>query len=473
MRYDNTHKSNPYFQQFQKQALKQLSLGQQPYTHRIAQLNRLKKAITSTYRDAIIEALQKDLGKPKVESELTEIYQIISEIKYAKANLHKWMRKQKVKTPLSMLGSRSYYMYESKGVCLIISPWNFPFNLTFGPLVSAIAAGNSVIIKPSEMTPHSSALMAKIVSDIFPDDEAIIIEGKVEASTHLLQLPFNHIFFTGSPHVGKIVMTAAAKHLASVTLELGGKSPTIIDKTANLDKAAKRIIWGKYMNAGQICVSPDYIMIDSSIKNKFIDACKRWITHFYSEQPKASNSFARIVSAKHFNRLKAHLDDAKAQSATIEVGGEVDENSKYIAPTIVSELTDEASLLNDEIFGPVLPILTYNSLDEVINYINSKERPLALYIYSKSKSNVNKVIKNTRAGGTCINNNVVHYANHNLPFGGINNSGIGKSHGFYGFKAFSNQRAIVKQISFGITELLFPPYTNFKEHLAKLTIKWF
>jgi aldehyde dehydrogenase (NAD+) len=464
---------NPYLKLFNKQKENQYKISQTSYNQRVNKLNALQRAIESTYREQINDALYKDLGKPKVESELSEVYQIIGDIKYVKKHLHKWMRKQKVETPLSLLGSSSYYIYEPKGVCLIISPWNFPFNLTFGPLISAIASGNTVIIKPSEMTPNSSALMAKIIKDLFDEDEIALVEGEVEVSTALLKLPFNHIFFTGSPNVGKIVMTAAAKHLASVTLELGGKSPTIIDNTANIKEAAKKIVWGKFLNAGQICVSPDYILIEESVKNEFINSCKRWIEHFYSEEPKQSNSYARIVTPKHFKRLLSHLENAKSSNAKIEVGGQYDEANKFIAPTIVTELEHDASLLNEEIFGPIMPIVSYKTISEAIDFVNSKKRPLALYVYSKSKTNIKKVISSTRAGGTCINNNIIHYANHNLPFGGVNNSGIGKSHGFYGFKAFSNERAVVKQHTFGVTELLFPPYTSFKEKMAKLTIKWF
>ncbi|BAO75166.1 aldehyde dehydrogenase family protein [Winogradskyella sp. PG-2] len=467
------YRDNPYFNLFSKQKANQYTIGKSTYNQRIKKLNVLQRAVEVTYREHIKEALQKDLSKPVVETELSEIYQIVGDIKFTKTYLHQWMRKQKVKTPLSMLGASSYYLYESKGVCLIISPWNFPFNLTFGPLVSAIAAGNTVIIKPSEMTPHSSALMAKIIADVFKEDEVALVEGEVEASTQLLKLPFNHIFFTGSPNVGKIIMSAATKHLTSVTLELGGKSPTIIDKTANIDMAAKKIVWGKYLNAGQICVAPDYVLIDESIETDFINACKKWIKKFYSEQPENSRSFARIVTDKHFNRLKSHIENAKSLNAKFEVGGELDAESKYIAPTLVSHLKEDATLLQDEIFGPILPIVTYKNLNEAISYINAKERPLALYIYSKSKSNIKKVIAHTRAGGTCINNNVIHYANHNLPFGGTNNSGIGKSHGFFGFEAFSNKRAIVKQHTFGISEYLFPPYESVKEKLARLTVKWF
>jgi aldehyde dehydrogenase (NAD+) len=469
----NNFKENLYFNLFLKQKNNQYNVGKSTYSQRVKKLNALQRAVEVTYREDIIEALQQDLGKPKLETELSEVYQIIGDIKHTKRHLGQWMRKQHVTTPLSMLGSSSYYIYEPKGVCLIISPWNFPFNLTFGPLISAVAAGNTVIIKPSEITPNSSALMAKIVADVFTEDEVALVQGDAQVSTELLKLPFNHIFFTGSPTIGKIVMTAAAKNLASVTLELGGKSPTIVDKTANIDKAAKKIVWGKFMNAGQICVSPDYVLIDETIKNKFIASCLKWLTVFFTEHPEKSESYARIVSPKHFERLSNHIKNAEHLNAKIEVGGQQDSAAKYIAPTIISNLEKEATLLTEEIFGPILPIETYTTLGEAIDYINSKERPLALYIYSKSKANTKKVIENTRAGGTCINNNIIHYANHNLPFGGVNNSGIGKSHGLFGFEAFSNKRAVVKQHTFGVTELLFPPYTNFKEKLARLTIKWF
>ncbi|WP_178986002.1 aldehyde dehydrogenase family protein [Winogradskyella helgolandensis] len=465
--------NNPYYELFSKQSINQYAVGNRTYKERLKTLTKLQQAIEVTYRTQIQDALHKDLGKPVLETELTEIYAIVGDIKHAKKHLRQWMRKQAVETPMALLGSSSYIKYEPKGVCLIISPWNFPFNLTFGPLVSAIAAGNTAIIKPSEMTPNSSALMAKIVADVFPEDEVTVLQGEVDVSTQLLKLPFNHIFFTGSPQVGKIVMKAASEHLASVTLELGGKSPTIIDKTANIDKAAKKIMWAKFLNCGQICVSPDYVLIDESVKAQFIDSCKKWLQTFYNDNPKASASYGRIVTDKHFERLSSYLDNAKTLDAKFEVGGDTDSASKYIEPTIISDLKPEAKLLEDEIFGPILPIVTYNSLDMAMAYINSKPRPLALYIYSKSKANTTTILNNTRAGGTCINNSVLHYTNHNLPFGGVNNSGIGKSHGFFGFKAFSNERSVMKQHTFAVTELLFPPYSGFKEKLARLTIKWF
>ena len=300
---------------FELQEKHQHNIGQISYYQRISLLNALQRAIETTFREQILEALMKDLAKPRVEAEMTEVYQIIDEIKYAKKHLHQWMRKHKVKTPITLLGASSYYKYEPKGVCLIISPWNFPFNLTFGPLVSALAAGNSVIIKPSEMTPNSSEVMQSIVDAIFKKEEVALVQGEVETSTALLNLPFNHIFFTGSPQVGKIVMKAASKHLASVTLELGGKSPTIVDKTANIKMAAKKIMWAKFMNCGQICVSPDYLLIHQSVKSEFLEHCKHWLETYFSENPKTSSSYGRIVNEKHFKRLEQFIKEAKDSGA--------------------------------------------------------------------------------------------------------------------------------------------------------------
>ncbi|WP_115462677.1 aldehyde dehydrogenase family protein [Winogradskyella aurantiaca] len=458
---------------FKKQKQHQEKVGQISYNQRIRMLNALHRAVEHTYRKDIIEALATDLGKPKVEAELTEIFQIIGTIKHAKSNLHKWMRPKKVATPLAMLGASSSYIHEPKGVCLIISPWNFPFNLTFGPLASAITAGNSVIIKPSEVTPRSSEVMGDIVKTIFKEEEVSLFQGAVETSTALLELPFNHIFFTGSPAIGKIVMTAAAKHLASVTLELGGKSPTIIDSTANLDAAAKKLMWAKSLNCGQICVAPDYILVEEGIKDKFLKSCKKWLVTFFGEDSKSSESYGRIVSDKHYKRLEQHIENAVSSGGKLIAGGQVDAASRFIAPTLIDNVDPEASVLKDEIFGPILPIVTYRSLDDAISYINTKERPLALYIYSRSKANIKTIIKNTKAGGTVVNNSNIQFGNHELPFGGINNSGVGKSHGFFGFEAFSNKRALMKQHTFGVTEMLFPPYTGFTEALTKFAVKWF
>lgn len=465
--------NNTFSTLFDSQKANQYNVGNASYKERLKKLNALKKAIEYTYKDKIRQALYDDFKKPFTETDLTEIYPVIGEIKFAKSNLKSWMKRQKVETPLSLIGASSWYIYEPKGVCLLISPWNFPLNLTFGPLVSAIAAGNTVIIKPSEMTPNISKVMAEIVSDLFDENEVALVEGEVEVSQELLKLPFNHIFFTGSPQVGKIVMQAASTHLTSVTLELGGKSPTIIDETANLKTAAKKIAWGKFVNNGQTCIAPDYLLVKDSIKDAFISELRSQLKTFYTEDASVSDSLSRVVNAKHFQRLEQHIEDAKNNNATIEIGGKTTSEDNFIEPTVISNLPKNASLLQDEIFGPILPVKTYKTLDEAIGYINSKEKPLALYVYSKSKNNINHVIKNTRAGSTAINNNVVQYSNHNLPFGGSNNSGIGKAHGVFGFQEFSNMRSVMKQHTKSSVELLFPPYTNFKQKIVDFTIKWF
>ncbi|MBT5394171.1 MAG: aldehyde dehydrogenase family protein [Flavobacteriaceae bacterium] len=458
---------------FKAQSQHQYTLGNSSASQRISRLNALQKAIEKTYRKDLQEALFKDFKKPVIETDLTEIHPVISEIKLIKKQLKSWMLPLRVKTPFVFIGSSSYVIQEPKGVCLIISPWNFPVNLTFGPLASAIAAGNTVIIKPSEMTPHTAAVMAEIVSAVFKPEEVSLFEGDATVAQSLLSLPFNHIFFTGSPTVGKIVMGAAAKHLSSVTLELGGKSPTIVDASANIDQAAKKIAWGKFLNNGQICVAPDYLLIEHSIKEAFIIAFIKHTKHFYSEQVSKSEDYGRIVNQKHFERLLAHLEDAKKNGGTIEMGGDFIASENYISPTLISGLTADATLLKDEIFGPILPLKTFKKIEEVIDYINAGEKPLALYLFSKKPAIIKQVLRNTRAGSTAINHSVVQYSNHHLPFGGSNNSGIGKAHGYYGFQEFSNQRSVVKQFSFSAVEMLMPPYTPLKKRLSEWTTKWF
>ncbi len=457
---------------FDLQKQHQYKVGNTTAAQRIAKLKKLHEAVLK-YRPEIKDALFKDYRKHPSEVDLTEIYPVTSEIKHAKSEIRTWMRGERVSTPLAMLGSSSRVRYEPKGVVLIISPWNFPINLTLGPLVSAIAAGNTVMIKPSEMTPHASAMMKKIITEVFDENEVALVEGGVSTSTALLKLPFNHIFFTGAPSIGKIVMRAAAEHLISVTLELGGKSPTIVDETANIDLAAKRIAWAKYVNNGQVCIAPDYIFVHESQEAAFIEAFKKYMQVFYSADAAQESSYARIVNNRHYQRVKGYVDDALAKGAKIEAGGDFDESQDYIAPTLMTAVSRESKLMTEEIFGPILPLYTYSDLDAVIQEINSREKPLALYIYSKKRKNIKHVIQNTRAGGTCINHNAAHFFNTNLPFGGSNNSGIGKAHGMEGFKSFSNARGIFKQHIPNALDLLMPPYDNFKQTLIDLTIKWF
>jgi len=468
----STSKESSYSTIFKNQKVNQYIVGNSTLKERKVKLNLLKKAILGKYKIKFQKALYADLRKPLVETDLTEIYPIISEIKFAKSNLREWMGKNRVPTPIALLGTSSWVKYEPKGVCLIISPWNYPMHLALSPLVSAIASGNTVIIKPSEMTPNTSAVLAELIAELFDEKEVALIQGGVDVSTDLLKLPFNHLYFTGSPAVGKIVMKAAAENLASVTLELGGKSPTIVDKTANINDAARKIVWGRFLNSGQTCIAPDYVLVDENVKEKLINALKKAIIDLFSQDASTSKSYGRIVNSKHLERLNNYLNDAKNKGAKIEIGGTVVAADNYIAPTIVSNIPDDSLLLTEEIFGPILPIKGYKNMDYAINYINSNKKPLALYIFSKSKKLENYIISNTRAGSTCINNNVMQYTNHYLPFGGVNNSGLGKTHGFYGFQEFSNVRSVMKQHTFGASQLLFPPYTNLKQKLADFTIKW-
>jgi aldehyde dehydrogenase (NAD+) len=458
---------------FEAQKMNQYQVANSTVSERKKKLKALKKAIETTYRQAIKEALHADFGKPALEVDMSEIYPVIAEIKHTLSHLSDWMSYQPVDTPLSLLGASSSIKYEPKGVCLIISPWNFPLNLTFSPLVSAIAAGNTVILKPSEFTPHISAVMAQIVEELFDKNEVALMQGGVETSTMLLELPFNHIFFTGAPAIGKVVMKAAAKHLTSVTLELGGKSPTIIDETANIRTTAKRLAFGKFLNSGQICIAPDYVLIAESKKDIFMAEMKKVLLELYGENAQKSPDYTRIVNQKHTERIVSYIQDSVLKGAKVVFGGKSDIKNCYIEPTLVTDVPMDSGLMENEIFGPVLPVISYKNINEAVEMIQANEKPLALYIYSKNEKNIQFIINHTRAGGTCINNNDIHFNNVNLPFGGSNNSGIGKTHGFFGFQAFSEARAIYRQHISGALELLLPPYNGFKQKLIDLTIKYF
>lgn len=457
---------------FNAQLINQYVVSESSAKQRINKLQKLSTTLMK-YNSEIREALYLDYKRPAAEVDLTEIFPVTSGIKYAIKHLSEWIAPQKVATPLSLFGSSSWIQYEPKGVCLIISPWNYPVQLALGPLTSAIAAGNTVIIKPSEITPHSSSVLRKIIEEVFDENEVAVVEGAVEVATELLKLPFNHIFFTGSPEVGKIVMTAAAKNLASVTLELGGKSPVIVDETADISIAATRISMAKFSNNGQMCIVPDYVFIHESKIEEFEKAVKSRILDFYGEDAAQSASYMRIVNVRNFNRIKSYIDNAIENGAKIVHGGESDINDNFIEPTVLTNVPLNSLVMQNEIFGPVLPIIAYTNLNEVINFIRSGEKPLALYIYSKNKQNIRQILRSTSAGGTCINNNALHYYNHNLPFGGSNNSGIGKSHGKFGFLEFSNERAVYKQILPSPLDFLKPPFNNKKMKIIKLILKWF
>lgn len=457
---------------FEAQRANQYFVAESTAAERIRKLRQLGEVVLR-HQAEIREALYNDYRRPSAEVDLVEIFPITSKIKHACRHLRRWMAPHKVPTPLSMFGASSWVQYEPKGVCLIMGPWNYPIQLVLGPLVSAVAAGNTAVIKPSEVTPHSSAVVRKIVSEVFEEDEVAVVEGDVDTATVLLGLPFNHIFFTGSPEIGKIVMASASRNLASVTLELGGKSPTIIDETADLEKAVLRVASVKFQNNGQICLAPDYVLVHESRKKDFIDAMKKQISKFYGDNASMSESYMRMVNHRNFERVRGYLEDSINAGARVVYGGQSDENQNYLEPTLVVDVPMDSALMQNEIFGPVLPVIGYRDLSEAIDLIRSKEKPLALYIYSRSRKNISRILKSTRAGGTCINHSAIHFFNPNLPFGGSNHSGTGKTHGRYGFITFSNERAVYRQVLPTLLDKLVPPYSNSKLKLINRILKWF
>jgi aldehyde dehydrogenase (NAD+) len=434
-------------------------------------LRRLREALFS-YQQDIRDAMYADFRKHQVEVDLSELYTTKDEINFAIRNLGRWLQPETVAKSLMLLGSSSYVHYEPKGVCLIISPWNFPVLLTLGPLVSAIAAGNCVIIKPSEYTPHTSAVLKRMVESLFPREEIALFEGDHQVGQALLEKPFNHIYFTGSPAVGRKVMAAAARHLTSVTLELGGKSPAIIDDTADIASAARRIAWGNCLNKGQICVAPDHVWVHEKAAPAFLEAFKKAVGEFYGEDVKESPYYARIVNDKHYSRLKNYIGDAVEKGATVYWGGETDDDEKYISPTLLGNVPEDALIAEEEIFGPILPFRTFRNLEEPIEYLRDKHHPLALYIYSSNKANIRKLIGETRAGTTAVNHNAVHYFQIRTPFGGFNESGIGKGKGHAGFVEFCNQRSIFRQGWPDMVPLIMPPYTGWKKWLSEKILRW-
>ncbi|HNW27077.1 MAG TPA: aldehyde dehydrogenase [Spirochaetota bacterium] len=416
------------------------------------QLRMLKKAIQKN-EDAIMEALHRDLKKPAFESYASEIGILYTELRHVHWHLRSWARKREVKTPIIHFYSTSAVHYDPYGVVLIIGPWNYPFQLVIAPLVAAIAAGNCAVIKPSELAPATSRLLAKIIRETFDEDYVTVIEGGVEETGALLKEKFDYIFFTGGTAVGRIVMRAAAENLTPVTLELGGKSPAIVDEDAHLPTAARRLCWGKFFNAGQTCLAPDYLLVHKKIKAAFIDELKKTLEEFYGDDPRASRDYARIINEKHFDRIVKLLEGAK-----VILGGDSDRKNRFIAPTLVDGVTLKDPIMNEEIFGPLLPIMTFGKLDDAIAVVNRLPRPLALYYFSKSEKKQKKLLAGTSSGGGCINDTVSHVGSQELPFGGIGDSGMGRYHGKSGFETFSHQRGILTRANAFDMKLRYPPY---------------
>jgi aldehyde dehydrogenase (NAD+) len=424
-------------------------------------LRRLERALLRQAGD-VRRALYADFRKPRDEVDVTELNPTIGELRHSHAHVARWMRPVRVPTPLALASASSEVRREPKGHVLILSPWNYPVFLTLAPLAAAVAAGNRAIVRPSEKVPHTAKVLDNIVAAAFDPREVAVVHGDVDVAEWLLARPFDHIFFTGSTPIGKHVMHAAAEHLTSVTLELGGKSPAIVDESADIALAAERIVWGKFINAGQTCVAPDYVLVHERRAEELIRRMRRALKRGFGK-PNAVRSAARasvcqLIDQHAYARVADALAATVAAGAQIDAGGACDADDRWIAPTILSRVGPSSAIMQDEIFGPVLPVLTFSDRGEAIRFVNARPRPLALYVFGRSKRAVEAVLSGTTAGGSVVNNTVVHLANPNLPFGGTGASGIGNYHGEFGFRTFSHERAVVLQGGFSLVPLLYPPY---------------
>ncbi|MDI9356865.1 MAG: aldehyde dehydrogenase family protein [Chitinophagaceae bacterium] len=467
---------NPYQKIFALQKEKSEHLRSETYRQRKERVLKIQQWIHNN-RKSIQEVLYLDFQKPAPEVDISEILPCLMEIKFIAKNIKKWMRPRNAPFSITHIEASCKIYYEPKGVCLIISPWNYPFNLSISPLVSALSSGNTVILKPSEHTPHTSKLLTTMIQELFTPEEVTVIQGDASVAEQLLQLPFDHIFFTGSPTIGKIIMKAASQHLTSVTLELGGKSPTIIDETADISDATDKIAWGKFLNSGQTCIAPDYILIHKNIKEKFISSLIKKIETMWDKEKTnftSPSDMTRIVNQKQFLRLVALLKNVQQHNATFLYGNEYYPEKRIIKPTIIEGMPPNSLIAEEEIFGPILPIVVYNNLQEAIHIINAKPKPLSIYMFSKNQKAIDHLRINTSSGAFVVNECLVHFSHHQMPFGGINNSGIGKSHGFFGFLAFSNEKSYMKQrIGFTTFKLLYPPYTAWTQKIINTLIKIF
>ncbi|MBD2017612.1 aldehyde dehydrogenase [Microcoleus sp. FACHB-53] len=429
---------------------------------RVAQLKVLRQAILEN-EAAITQALHSDLNKSEYDAYATEVGVCLEEIKFALKHIKSWTKPKKVNTPLIALPGSSKVYFEPLGVVLIVGAWNYPFQLIISPLIGAIAAGNCAILKPSEIAAHTSHLLAEIIPKYFDPSFIAVVEGGKEVTQELLEEKFDHIFFTGSTEIGKIIMSAAAKHLTPVTLELGGKSPCVVDAETQLEYTARRIVWGKFLNAGQTCIAPDYLLVDHKIKSNLLGHIKQCIRDFYGATPSTSPDYARIINQHHFNRLCKFLGFGE-----IIIGGDTDSTNLYIAPTVIDQVDWNAPIMQEEIFGPILPVLEYTDLNEAIALIKARPKPLALYLFSHNQQHQQRVLQETSSGGVCINDTVLHVAFPLLPFGGVGSSGMGRYHGQASFETFSHQKSLLNRSFLLDLKLRYPPYQGKLKLLKRL-----
>lgn len=421
-------------------------------------------AALSRHEPEILAALAQDLGKAEAESRLTEILPVRAEIRHALRHLNRWMRPRRVAPTLALLGTSARIRPEPRGTVLIIAPWNYPLGLSIGPLVSALAAGNAAVVKPSELAPATSAVVARLLAAL-PADLVATVEGGAETATDLLARPFDHVFFTGSPEVGRVVMAAAARNLTPVTLELGGKSPVIVGPGADLGRAVRMIGWGKFVNAGQTCVAPDHVFVPRDRMEEFLAALRTRIRAMYGARPETSGSLARIVNARHFARLTGLIASARAAGATLE-GGTAEEAARILAPAILTGTTPDMPVSQQEIFGPVLPVIPYDSLDTVLAQIEAGPKPLALYVFEKDRATIDRITAATSSGAVGVNVTLAHFMHTGLPFGGIGTSGIGAAHGEWGFRAFSHDKPVLRD-HLSALPLMMPPYGRWRTALIR------
>ena len=436
-----------------------------PLSARRAALQRLREAITAHERD-ITAALRSDLNKSPTESYMCEIGMTLSELRFVERHLDGWARDRRHLTPLAQFPAKSLTVSEPYGVVLIMSPWNYPFLLTVEPLIGAIAAGNCCVVKPSAYSPATSAVLRDILAECFPPEFVAVVEGGRAENQALLDQKFDYIFFTGGVEVGKEVMTRAARHLTPVTLELGGKSPCIVDSTARLDLAAKRLVFGKLLNCGQTCVAPDYLLIDRRVKTPFLAYVQRWITVMYGENPLDNDGYVRMVNRKHFDRVMGLIDPAK-----VVFGGRGDPETLKIQPTVLDNVSPEDPVMQEEIFGPVLPVLTFDQIGEALDFVNARPRPLALYLFSQEKSTQERFLRRTSFGGGCINDTVIHLATRRMGFGGVGASGMGSYHGRDSFETFSHRKSVVKKSTLLDLPVRYAPYSPGKDRLLRLFLR--
>jgi aldehyde dehydrogenase (NAD+) len=435
-----------------------------PIAWREQQLDALVRLLEEG-EDRLLDALASDLGKPRLEGWATDLGVTASEIGYQRKHVAKWAKPRRASLPLTALPGRGRVQPEPLGTVLIIAPWNYPVQLLLEPLAAALAAGNAAVVKPSELAPATSAVLADLLRTHL-DDAVQVVEGGPEVAAELLEQRWDHIFFTGSTHIGRVVAEAAAKHLTPVTLELGGKSPAIVHKSANLAVAGRRIAWGKFLNAGQTCTAPDYVLVDESVQDELIEHIGKAVEDFYGSDPKASDDYARIVNGRHFDRLSGLL----STGGTVALGGQTDADDRYIAPTVLVGTADDAPILQEEIFGPLLPVLPVSSVAQAIDTVNARPKPLALYVFADDDETVDAVLARTSSGGVCVNHTLLHIVPPELPFGGVGDSGQGRYHGRSGFDTFSNLKSVLRKPTRPDPALLYPPYTSGKEKIVKRAI---